>query len=199
MITLVELLEDAKYRQFFSTVPRTLVPVPGQLPWRLYIQREAGGPWLRKDFEKYADAFRRIAPDLKRGGVHDGAIQSRNIAFAPPERIAKITKGGKPVLVKSSNGSVSQKTQVVIWKPKLPADEESHTWCTYCRRPTVFRWFKSHHALRGYGAQGLVINPADTRCTICAAREEFIRRTAGSARRADYDPRTALAKRRSRR
>jgi hypothetical protein len=194
LITLPELLEDPKYRDFFRSVPKT-VQLPGKMPWRLIVQREPDGAWARKDYEKYADAFRRMATELKGGRVYDGTIQSRGIAFGPPQRIVRVTKNGRPVYHKGKNGAIVldaegkriQRTAIVIWKPKLEATDEPHTWCTYCRRPTVFRWFNRHHSLRRSALDGLV-NPADRRCTICGAREEFIRTTVGTARPPKYDP-----------
>lgn len=197
LITLPELLEDQRYRKFFTTVPRTLVPAPGQQPWRLYIQRSADGPWLKKEYERYADAFRRLAVDLRADRVHDGAIQSRGIAFGPPNRVAKVTKGGRPVMVRTANGTLEQKTVVTEWKPRVDPYDAPHTWCTYCRRPTVFKWFHTHHALRGSAADGLV-DPSNRRCTICGAREEFVRATLRSARPPGYNPAAAPSKRRSR-
>lgn len=194
MITLPELLEDAKYRAFFITPPKMLKPLPGQLPWRVLVQRKAGGPWAKKEIDTYAAAFRIIKSNLRAGTLHDGAIQSRSIPFGPPQRIAKVTRGGKPVYhtrngkyILDAGGERIQKTVVVLWKPKLEASDESHDWCTYCRRPTVFRWFKSHHALRASGLQELV-DPTTRRCSICGAREDFIRTTRSNARPPGYDP-----------
>ncbi len=197
MISIIELLEDPRYRKYFTTVPRTLVPAPGQKPWRLYIQRSSDGPWRKKEYEKYADAFRHLAKDLKGGRVHDGAIQSRGIAFGPPNRVAKVTKGGRPVMVRTASGILAPKTVLVEWKPKLDPYDAPHTWCTYCRRPTEFKWFHTHHALRGSLADGL-LDPSSRRCTICGAREEFIRSTAKSARPPGFNPAAAPSKRRSR-
>lgn len=193
MITLPELLEDKRYKEYFCKVPHQ---GPQAMNWRIYVQREAQGPWARKDFAKYADAFRRIAKEMKEGRLHDGTIQSRGIAYAPPERIVRVTKGGKPVMVKTPNG-LQPKTAIVVWKPKVPSDEEGHIWCTYCRRPTVFRWFTSHHTLRNSPVAGTV-DPTDRRCTICGVREEFIRSTNGSAARPGYSlrPQSKPGKRR---
>lgn len=194
LITLPELLKDPKYREFFKTKPKMVKPLPGQMPWRVMIQRQAGGPWAKKETATYADAFRLIANNLRDGRLHDGAIISRGIAFGPPQRIAKVTSGGRPVwftrngkTVLDSDGKRIQKTVVVLWKPKLEPTDEPHSWCTYCRRPTVFRWFTSHHALRAAGLQELV-DPTDRRCTICAAREDFVRTTLKTARPPAYDP-----------
>lgn len=179
MITLPELLTDKRYREYFSTVPKQ---GPATANWRILVQRRADGPWARKDYERYADAFRRIAKELKAGTLHDGTIQSRGIAYAPPERIVRVTRAGRPVMVKTSNGSLVQKTSIVVWRPKLHGDDEEHHWCTYCRRPTVFKWFSNHHSYRNSPVAGCV-DISDRRCTICGAREEFIRTTLGSAAR----------------
>lgn len=198
MITLPELLKDPKYREFFMTVPKDWAPKPGHKPWRLYVQREADGPWAKKDYASYAEAYRRLAVELKSGRLHDGAIQSRGVAYAPPTRIAKVTKNGKPVYQVGSNGNRVQKTVITRWKPKLDPADEAHTWCTYCRRPTVFRWFRSHHALRGLEG---IFDPSSLRCIICGAREAFVRSTLGTARTPQYDPRqtSAAGRRKARR
>lgn len=194
MITLPELLEDEKYKSFFVKVPKTVKPLPGQKPWRVFIQQRTDGPWAKKEYERYADAFATIRKYLKDGRLHDGAIQSRGIAFGPPERIAKVVKGGRPVYherngkrVLDAAGRPIQVTRVVLWRPKLDASEETHVWCTYCRRPTVFRWFHSHHAVKLSGLHGMV-DPSDRRCTICGAREDYIRTTAKTARPPHFDP-----------
>lgn len=194
MITLPELLKDAKYKAFFTTPPKMLKPLPGQKPWRVLVQRRPGGPWAKKETETYAEAFRIIRDNLRAGTLHDGAIQSRSIPFGPPIRVAKVTKGGKPVWhtrdgkrVLGPDGKPIQKTVNIEWKPKLDPADELHEWCTYCRRPTVFRWFRSHHAIRSAGLHGLA-DPSDRRCTICGAREDFIRTTRVNARPPGYNP-----------
>lgn len=191
MITLPELLKDPKYREFFTRVPKDFKPKPGQKPWRLYIQTDVDGPWKKKDFESYAEAFRVLAKYLKGGRLHDGAIQSRGIAYAPPTRVAGVLKNGRPVYEVGSNGKRLQKTVTVRWKPRLSGDDEPHSWCTYCRRPTVFKWFRSHHAFRGSGLEDC-LDPSNKRCTICGAREQFVHSTLGTARLPGYDPRDVL-------
>lgn len=194
MITLPELLEDAKYKQFFTTAPKMLKPLPGQKPWRAFVQRKAGGPWAKKETETYAESFRIIKSYIRAGTLYDGAIQSRSIPFGPPQRVAKVTRGGKPVwhtvrgkVILGPDGKRIQKTVVVVWKPKLDAADEVHDWCTYCRRPVVFQWFTKHHALRASGLQEL-IDPSARRCSICGAREDFVRTTRSNARPPGYDP-----------
>lgn len=204
MITLVELLEDPKYRKYFSTPPKMLKPLPGKLPWRVLVQRRPGGPWAKKEVATYADAFRIIRHNLRAGTLHDGTIQSRGIAFGPPVRVAKVTKGGRPVWhtrdgkpVLDADGKRIQKTVNIEWKPKLDPAEEPHDWCTYCRRPTVFRWFRSHHALRSAGLQDIA-DQSSRRCTICGASEAFIRTTLSTARPPGFDPTAYITKPRKR-
>lgn len=204
LITLPELLEDPRYKRFFLTPPKMLKPLPGQKPWRVLVQRRSGGPWAKKETDTYAAAFRIIKHNLGAGTLHDGTIQSRGIAYGPPLRIAKVTKGGRPVwhrrdgkLVLDSDGNRIQVTRTIEWKPKLDIADEVHDWCTFCRRPTVFRWFRSHHALRAAGLQDMA-DPSDRRCTICGARESFVRTTRSNARPPGYDPTNYLIKPRKR-
>lgn len=165
MITLRELLSDKRYREYFLKIPvLPELPRTGP-PWRLYVQRESGGPWARREYDSYRDAFRH----LKRIGFsdcHDACIQSKGTAFNPPHRVVKVTRGGIPLLHKDG----SPITKVVWWKPSIPGDEAPHRWCPYCRRPTIFAWFTKHHAFRG----GAVFNPSLLRCTICGASENLV-------------------------
>lgn len=170
MITIQELLEDATYKRFFLSQP-VLPHIPIQRPtppWRVYIQLDAGGKWRTKDCWKYTDAFLLVKQYLKT--CHDAAIQSRGVAFKPPYRKVKVTKNGKSVMVKGSNGEVSQMTRIVYWKPHIPADEGEHLWCPYCRRPTELKWFSRHHAFTGR-----TFDPGHQRCTICGASEMLMR------------------------
>lgn len=159
MLTLHDLLEDSIYKQFFRTIPkRGQRPHPSLNPWRVYVQRNSDGSWARRDFHTYRDAYSWLRPRL--GEVHDAAIQSKGFSYGPPTKLVKVTKGGKPLM---QNGS--QVTRLIKWKPKLEPTDGLHTWCCYCRRPTVFRYFTKHHAFPG----GVVYNTGERRCTICGA------------------------------
>jgi hypothetical protein len=46
-----------------------------------------------------------------------------------------------------------------------------HTWCPYCRRPTVFGWFTSHHAF----PPSLPPLPYKKRCGICGIAQQAIK------------------------
>jgi hypothetical protein len=165
MITLRELLEDKQYREFFTTRPDPpRVILPHEMPWRVNIQRQTAGGWARKDFHTYIEAFKFLKPRLKE--VHDAAIQSRGVAYHPPFKVVRVVRNGKPVLDEKKKPVLRR----LVWTPKLPGDEEPHIWCTYCRRPTVFRWYSKHHAF----PKGYAIETPYQRCCICGASERLV-------------------------
>lgn len=170
MISMQELIKDKVFREYMRRVPR--LGVHKSDPWVVYIQKEAEGPWARKTMPEYSEAFRLFSRYLK-AGVHDAAIQCRPSAFRPPHRVVNVTRGGKPVMVKI-NGQEIQKTASVPWRPKLGIGDPHHTWCGYCRRPTVFKWFTKHHALDKSMVAG-VFDTTVLRCTICGVSESFLR------------------------
>lgn len=164
MLTLRELLADKIYKEFFTTPPEMpVIPVPELQRWRVYVQRETGGKWAKKDFVRYRDAFKFLKPRLRE--VHDATIQSRGIAFPPPARVVKIRKNGQ--LLRDDKGKLILRR--IVWQPILPEAEEPHRWCPYCRRPTVFGWFSKHHAF----PPGFEFDLAIQRCTICGISERL--------------------------
>lgn len=173
MLTIHQLLEDPGYRKYFLTVPK-LPPVQRTAPpWRLYIQGDDGA-WRKRDFDKYGDAVRLFNRLRSARKVHDATVTCRPVAFDPPSRTVKLTKNGKPIMVKTSRGQLIQATREVYWTwtKLLSGEDDAHYWCPYCRRPTVFTWFSKHHAI--VGAHKSFMDPAARRCTICAIRLEGI-------------------------
>ncbi len=165
MITLRELLEDPVYRSFFKTKP-ALPKVPRRSPpWRLFVQREMDGRWSRKDFWTYAEAFNYLRQLL--GEIHDAAICSRGVAFKPPHKTVRVTRGGRPIMIRGSNGKLHPKTKIVYWRPRLEAEDAPHTWCPYCRRPVIVKWFSKHHSFK----KDQAFDPGLQRCPICGASE----------------------------
>src|SRR6266576_7280607 len=128
MITIQELLEDPIYKKFFLAKP-VLPHIPVERPtppWRVYVQFHVDGKWTKADVWTYTDAFNLLKRYLRT--CHNATIQSRGVAFKPPYRKVRVTKNGKPVMVKASNGVVSPMTRIVHWKPHIPADEGEHLW-----------------------------------------------------------------------
>lgn len=165
LISIHELLEDEKYRKYFLTRP-TMPRAPRiSPPWRLYVQLDTGQSWRKKDFWDYAEAVKYFA-QLRKRGLHDAAITCRPMAWTPPSKIVRV----KGKFHKNSKGEMVPVTREVFWRPQMPADEEAHLWCPYCRRPTVFKAFARHHALSG--EYGKMMDPGAARCTICGIRQE---------------------------
>lgn len=166
VIPMSELIKDPTYKAFLQTKPKTpkisrdpkWVKTP---PWVVYVQREMGGKWGKKEFWKYSDAFKFFRTWMK-AGCYDATIHNKRIPFEPPSRLARIR--GK--FVKGSDGKMRQATKFVYWRvpSALMADQPDHNWCLYCRRPTVFKFYSKHKRL---GA----VDPTVKRCCICGASE----------------------------
>jgi len=164
MMTIHDLLEDPRYREFLTTKPRipaiskdpTKMSTP---PWVVYVQKQQLGPWGKKEFWKYSEAleFLKKAVRLK---VHDAALNNRRNPTKPPSRVVRI-KGKYTV---DRKGNRVQVTKAVVWKPKIPEGEIDHHWCLHCRRPTVFRYYRKHKALKMPAIDNNV-----PRCCICGA------------------------------
>lgn len=170
MITIHELLRDKTYREYFCKVPK----LPEHMthghnqPWRLAVQKEAHGPWGTKEFQSYPDAFKLLKKNLSR--INDAAIISKGVPLDPPRKTVRIKgkfleRGGKKIPV----------TKRVDWTFPLGVGEDQlHTWCPYCRRPTVFARFTYHPVLNSRRMGGLLIDPDLMRCSICGASERIV-------------------------
>lgn len=170
MLRIHELLEDSVYRKFFLTVPS--MPKVQRLapPWRLYVQRLDTRRWGKKDFWSYPEAVRSFAAFRKAGLIYDASVTCRPIAFLPPSKVVKI----KGKFIKTSRGQQVQATKEIFWRwaPLLDPGDMEHHWCPYCRRPTIFTWFSTHHAITG--THRSLMDPTARRCTICGIRLEGI-------------------------
>lgn len=145
-ITMRELVVDKLYRKWLTRAP--VVQTSSNRPWRVWAQKDAGGPWQKKDFAQYAEAY-RFFTSLFKSGYHDLALGNRVGPQKPPV-VSKLV-GGKKMRYRHS-----------FWlRPGMGSNEE---WCCFCRRPTTFTWFKRHHAVK---MPSLL---PDRRCTICGVR-----------------------------
>lgn len=162
MITMPELLEDKAYYDFIVTKPRTPKAASDESmtgQWVVYFRKDNQSPWKRKAFFKYKKALKFFF-QVHEAGYYDFALANRRIRFNRPKRLARIK--GKYIM--DSRGERVQVTKYVPWKPKLSGDEQEHLWCGYCRRPTIFKYFTKHHALKLPEVDSGV-----TRCSVCGA------------------------------
>lgn len=146
-----DFLKDPVYRKWFAKKPALLPSDNFSPPWWLYVQKKEEGPWSRAEVKDYATAYKWVAERL--GRLNDFAITSKRRTYIPPVY--------RPV---KANGK--RAAQKVYWA-NYP---QSHSWCPYCRRPTVFRYFEKHHADSEWRKRFL--GPAqEKRCTICGIRD----------------------------
>lgn len=162
MISLRELLKDPIYKKYFTTLPE----LPASAfkcstpPWRVIYRDESG--WKARNASSYREAF----SVLKGSNFIDGAITCRRIQFDPP--IRRVRLKGKFYML--PDGTKQQVVKDIVWKPKLPGDETWHNWCPYCRRPTVFSYYRKHHALK----TSVELDPSVLRCAICGVSERIV-------------------------
>jgi hypothetical protein len=146
-ITLRELVSDPIYRQWFKTPP--LGGFSKFAKFRVYVQKDQDGGWAKKDFEDFKPAYNFLARNYKTW--HDSSLTCRNEECRPP--------------VVRKNGKREYYHRLLVFP--------GHTWCTYCRRPTVFSCFTTHHA---FSAKNMKPIPYKLRCGICGIAEEAIKR-----------------------
>lgn len=162
MIPMSELIKDPDYKRFLTTKPK-LPPISRDKtkmstpPWVVYVQRDIDGAWGKREFWKYSEAFIFFKRAMKLG-VHDATINCRRIGFEPPSRFVRI----KGKFIVDRKGVKRQATTLVYWKPAAHLEAFDHVWCKYCRRPTVFKFYKKHKRLG-------VVDSTTSRCCICGA------------------------------
>lgn len=162
-----DLVKDPTYRKFLETKP-SLPPVARSKklqvtpPWTVYIQVHVDGPWGKKGFWKYSEAFKFMAAWMRKG-CHDAAINCKRVHFGPPRKLVRV----KGKYVTGSDGKKRQATKYTTWKPQLGDGDPDHIWCVFCRRPTVFKYYSKHRVL------GSVL-PYKRRCCICGASEQLV-------------------------
>lgn len=113
-----------------------------QPPWRLYLRVD--GKWSKTEPKKYKKGLKLITKYLD--DADDIALTCPSRPFNPP-------------VLKDKEGNKS------YWR-RFPID---HHWCGYCRRPTRFTTFKSHHSL-----SKSMCTSYEPRCTVCGVRLVFL-------------------------
>jgi hypothetical protein len=56
-----------------------------------------------------------------------------------------------------------------FWPPDEYQIPEGHLWCLYCRRPTIFRHFRRHHA---FPTLHYEVSKEFARCSICGVSQQ---------------------------
>lgn len=162
-ITLGELLQDPEYKKYFLTVPKLPEHYKGTKPWRLYLLVKGTKVWRTKRFETYKEAV--LAYKKYRNKLDDAVINCPGLGFRPPLKTVKLKR---PDFVR---GKEVPALRTQIWRPKLDSSHDAHTWCSYCRRPTVWK-FLAGRLKTAHGNN--VITDYRRRCTICSATEEIV-------------------------
>lgn len=143
-LTLKELLNDKAYAKWITITPRISVKGASK-PWMIYAKKTKKGPWAKSEVATYDQALKWAMKHLDE--YYDIVIHSRRQAFRPP----LLKKAGVNHFWPTPTG---------------------HVWCPYCRRPTLFLNFSSHHAIpKKYPLQSY-----EKRCSICGIKLQSIRR-----------------------
>lgn len=146
-----EFLLDPVFKAWFNRKPSD--PPPGNTsPWVVWVQKEHNGKWSRARFKTYAKAHKYVRSIYK--DVWDLTLGCLRRDYGPP--LMKVTD------------KTTKQARAVLWRG-MP---EGHSWCGYCRRPVVFAYFSRHHAV----PKNMPCNGNERRCSICGAREAFVRK-----------------------
>lgn len=158
-ITIRELLKDAEYAKYFRQVP--VLPDhyrSESKPWCLYVQLKGTKTWKKKRYGTYAEAYKGLKKILPL--AYDAAINCPGLGFRPPIKT-----------VKPKGATDRSQLRSMIWRPALGDDHAPHHWCSYCRRPTVWKVLAAR--LKTYSGSTLFTEPR-LRCTICSSSEVIV-------------------------
>lgn len=166
-ITIKELLRDPRFKEYFVKPP--VLPdhyTPETLPWRLFIRKQGETIWRSKRFGTYRQAFDGFKKMLPVSA--DAAINCPSLDFLPPIRNVRVR--GKTITVRG--GHKKPYIRSMVWKPQLDADMENHYWCSYCRRPTIFKYT----TMKTRSVHGFVVPSSEPayRCSICGASDRLV-------------------------
>lgn len=172
MIPLPELIRNDKtYAKFFRTTP-PLYPIQiekGRESWRLWVKPTLNSPWRKKNVQSYGNAVVYLLDRLD--DLYDFAVQSRGRSYGPPDRLVRLTQGGKPI-------PGPEGVRRTPWRPapELIREYGTHDWCFQCRRPTTFGYYENHPAFVGTILDGFAANSV-RRCHLCGISHTFNRTT----------------------
>ena len=162
-ITIRELLKDEEYKKYLLTKPTLPPHYEGTKPWKLYVKLKGQPNWRAKRYATYKEmivAFKKLLPKIE-----DAALNCPALNFRPP--IKNVRLKGKYDIVRNKKVPAFRS---VVWRPKLDADHDQHHWCSYCRRPTVFKIL----AARLHTKNGVLLSEPKMRCSICSSSEDIV-------------------------
>lgn len=156
-VPLRELLRDPTYRKWFALEPT--FAREKWVTWRVYARVSRDKGWAKRDFVTWKAGFDFLAKNL--GAIYDGALTCKNQPSRPPVVSVPAVKtvDGKKISYRKR-----QYYSAVLTYP-------GHLWCPYCRRPTVFGYFTTHHAFTGKFRP----LPYKLRCGICGIARDAIK------------------------
>ena len=163
LITIQELLRDPQYREYFTKAPKLPEPYLREdaMPWKLFVLKRGEEKWRTKRFHTYRDAFAGLKKMLPI--IDNGAINCPPLSFMPPVKTYRV-KGkmvGKKPMMKTK-----------VWQPKLDTDQPPHSWCPYCRRPSLFI-YANKPFVSPSGAR-IPLGEPMMRCMICGSSERVV-------------------------
>lgn len=169
-ITLKRLLKDPIYRKWFSTKPAQ----GAQGRWRVWFKETPTSPWEEKEFPSWKKGFKFVQANIN--NFYDMALANPSHAYSPPVVIWKRTKNPKTEIITKHRRHY---VPPVAEDADRMIDNHKHAWCPYCRRPTIFTYFRRHHSY--YTRVNFLGKPYDTNsqeriCLICGVRLVFIKK-----------------------
>lgn len=161
-LTLRDLLQDPLYRRFFQKPVELNDRLQGlyEKPWTIWILDE--GKWVRAKAPTNRTALKWAAKHLRE---YEDIVISTSLLVKRPIRYRRHYNPPRYKKIKTSGGKVKrvEVLEVVEWD-NYPHD---HYWCPYCRRPTMFKPFRWHHAFPAKMGPLLQVVP---RCEVCGIR-----------------------------
>lgn len=158
-ITIFELLKDPEYKKYFAQVPKLPNHYTADiLPWKLFVQMKDTHQWKQKRYGTYAEAYRALKKLLPK--IEDAAINCPGLGFRPPIKT-----------VRPKGSTDAKQFRSKIWRPALDTDHAPHQWCSYCRRPTVWKVLAAR--LKTFSGNVMITEPR-FRCTICSSSEVVV-------------------------
>lgn len=162
-VTTKELLGDKYYAAWFAKPPPEDNAAISSKRWVVWIEAKPG-QWTSRRFRNWKKAQKFFR-------AHQADYYDITLVDMRPH---------KPPLLRRDSGRRHKNGQPIyetFWWPFPAFVEPGHKWCPYCRRPTVFRYYRNHHALVRIAPSGvrLPIDHTKLRCRVCGVGWDFVK------------------------